>query len=74
MRGMCDVTLYQGDYWWRQSDDMMVEYLCNVYDVKNIWHITLYMTSQVNKNGSNIRNCTFLTQIWYIGPTYRGSR
>ena len=34
MCGMCDITRYEGDQWWRQSDDMIVEYLWNVYNVK----------------------------------------
>ena len=32
------------------------------------------MTSSVNENGSNIRNYTFHTKIWYIEPTYQGGQ
>ena len=32
------------------------------------------MTSQVIENGSNIRNYTFHTKIWYIVPFYRGGQ
>ena len=28
MCGMCDITRYQGDQWWRYSDEIIVEYLC----------------------------------------------
>ena len=53
---------------------MIVEHLWNVYDVKKYLTGYVIMTSQVIENGSNIRNYTFHTKIWYIVPFYRGGQ
>ena len=36
----CTSAHDQDVQWWRQSDDMIVEYLWNAENVKNIWHVT----------------------------------
>ena len=51
---MCEITCYQGVQWLRQSDDMIVEYLWNVYNVKK------YLTGYVKLNWLGI----FIPNYW----------
>ena len=55
--------------WWHDSRTSLECLWCKKY-------LTGYviMTSQVIENGSNIRNYTFHTKIWYIVPFYGGGQ
>ena len=58
----CACRCDQGVQWWRQSDDMIVEYPWNVYNVKKYLTCYVIMTSSVNVKRS------ILTYL-YIFPT-----
>ena len=59
----CARACDQGDQWWRQSNDMIVEYLWNAYNVKNIWHVTSSWRHQSKKKGQFLHICKFFSSI-----------
>ena len=47
----------------RQSDDMIVQYLWNAENVKNIWHVTSSWRHQSIKKGQFLHICKFFSPI-----------